>query len=66
MNKQKRTRCEVRREKPSRYLSAKNTDGRSYRKCGRIAVSFVAGHKPMCAQCARLYLTPAKPTEGRT
>lgn len=46
-------RCENRRMKPARYLSATNPQGSSFQKCGRKAVTLSPYGKPLCAQCAK-------------
>jgi hypothetical protein len=44
-------RCEMMREKPSRYLSAKNPSGKSYQKCGRKAMIWTVYGTPICNKC---------------
>ena len=56
--------CERRREKPARYLSARNPRGTSWLKCGRVATCrSKATGTPLCRQCAQLFdgIEPLKP-----
>lgn len=53
--KDRRPRCEFRREKYSRYLSAKNPTGLSFQKCGRRAFGRADGPagRLVCSTCVR-------------
>lgn len=44
-------RCEKKREKSARYLSAKNVSGASWQKCGRVAVAESEYGQLLCRTC---------------
>lgn len=44
--------CVAQRLKTSRYLSNTNIQGKTYQKCGRVAVAKDSFGRSLCRQCA--------------
>lgn len=43
--------CEIRREKPQKYLSSRSVKGTSFQKCGRVAVATYPAGVLICSKC---------------
>lgn len=57
--------CEMRREKPQRYLSNRSIHGTSFQKCGRVAIATYAGGVLICSKCLKERCEVERKTEDK-